>query len=80
MPSMAEHPVVEAYVRAFGLYIDNADFDEIGPALVEARDMLEVLTHRSVQRAVEQGHSWTSIGASLGVSRQAAKQRFGAGI
>jgi hypothetical protein len=29
-----------------------------------------------VRRARQRGHSWTTIGAALGVSRQAAQQRF----
>lgn len=33
--------------------------------------------HQAVQRALEHGASWSEIGGVLGVSRQAAFQRFG---
>lgn len=38
-----------------------------------ARDTL----HRAVHTALDQGASWSEIGGVLGVSRQAAFQRFG---
>ena len=33
--------------------------------------------HHAVHAAIDQGASWTDIGGVLGVSRQAAFQRFG---
>lgn len=42
-------------------------------ALVEAEDGLR----KAVAAARAYGYSWVMIGASLGVSRQAAQQRFG---
>jgi hypothetical protein len=33
--------------------------------------------HRHVSSARRSGHSWAAIGYALGVSRQAAQQRFG---
>jgi hypothetical protein len=33
--------------------------------------------HRRVSSARRSGHSWAAIGYALGVSRQAAQQRFG---
>lgn len=38
-----------------------------------ARDAL----HRAVREALDDGATWSDIGAVLGVSRQAAFQRFG---
>lgn len=40
---------------------------------------LDKLTRESVQRARAAGHSWTEIGQALGVSKQAAWERFSDG-
>lgn len=64
--------------EALELFYDDADFDRVGPQLVRARDEVEILTIRAVARARERGRSWTDIGAALGVTRQAARQRFDA--
>ena len=48
--------------------------------LVDARKALEraeVQIDQAVHAARAEGASWTVIGAALGVSRQAARQRFG---
>lgn len=37
---------------------------------------LDKLTRDSVQRAREAGHSWTEIGAALGVAKQTAWERY----
>jgi hypothetical protein len=37
------------------------------------------LLHEAVTQARRAGHSWAVIGAQLGISRQAAQQRFGPG-
>jgi hypothetical protein len=37
---------------------------------------LDKLTRESVQKARAAGHSWTQIGQALGVSKQAAWERF----
>jgi len=39
--------------------------------------MAELDLHRRVGNARRGGHSWAAIGMMLGVSRQAAQQRFG---
>lgn len=43
---------------------------------VVAREILQQV-RRAVERAREAGHTWAEIGAVLGISRQAAFQRFG---
>jgi hypothetical protein len=40
-------------------------------------NVAEINLRRHVNIARSNGHSWTSIGLALGVSRQAAQQRFG---
>lgn len=37
---------------------------------------LDKLTRQSVKRARDAGHSWTQIGEALGVTKQAAWERF----
>jgi hypothetical protein len=37
----------------------------------------ELMLRRQVDAARKDGHSWAAIGYALGVSRQAAQQRFG---
>jgi hypothetical protein len=41
---------------------------------------VEKLLYQSVQSAREAGHSWAEIGKVMGVSRQAAWQRFSRGL
>jgi hypothetical protein len=70
--------------EALADWIESDDF-EPGPAydvrpIVAARNELEVARQHlidEVRSAHNAGLSWTAIGAILGVSRQAARQRFG---
>ena len=45
--------------------------------LLEIRSLLDDVIAESVNNLHEQGYSWTEIAAVLGVSRQAARQRYG---
>jgi hypothetical protein len=45
----------------------------------EARE-IERLTGEWVDKAREAGASWAQIGTALGISRQAAQQRFGRNV
>lgn len=49
---------------------------ELG-AVVTAQDALDRAVVLYVQAARLDGHSWADIGGALGVSRQAARERFG---
>lgn len=69
-----------AYVRALELYETpgiHSDFDVIGPVLAQARRELDELTRLAVDRAVRRGEPWSRIGPALGVTRQAAQQKYG---
>ena len=46
------------------------------PAIVAVRDQVEEFLHQWVAVARGRGHTWSLIGKTLGVSRQAAWQRF----
>ena len=45
--------------------------------LVELSDVLDVALHDAVNTLRARGHSFTEVGAALGITRQAARQRFG---
>ncbi|EYB68211.1 hypothetical protein DEIPH_ctg025orf0050 [Deinococcus phoenicis] len=45
----------------------------------QAKAETEALLHSSVTAARNAGHSWEAIGRALGMTRQAAQQRFGRG-
>ena len=46
------------------------------PKITAVQDRVNDFLHRWVQLARERGHTWADIGGILGVSRQAAWQRF----
>jgi hypothetical protein len=56
--------------------VDAADLRHIGEAMQDAEDADQKLAD-AIRTARAHGHSWTSIGVVLGVSKQAAQQRFG---
>ena len=70
--------------EAIADWIESDEFQP-GPGydlrpIVAARDELETARQQltdEVRAAHEAGLSWTVIGAVLGISRQAARQRFG---
>lgn len=47
--------------------------------VADAQGSVDTLLHSSVSAARSAGHSWETIGSTLGMSRQAAQQRFGKG-
>lgn len=46
--------------------------------LAEHQAAVERATEVMIQRALDQGESWSSIGAALGVTKQAAHQKWSA--
>jgi hypothetical protein len=61
--------------------LTRTDFEDIGDlrAIAEATDSVragEARVLELVQLARANGRSWTQIGIALGVSRQAARERF----
>jgi hypothetical protein len=57
---------------------DDGDLDAL-PALVDLDELTSQLVVAAVHalRAEPQARSWAAIGRSLGITRQAAQQRFG---
>lgn len=65
-------------VRAYARRVEVADPDDLAD-LVAIRDQVDELLGDVVRRMREhQGWSWAEIAAPLGITRQAAQQRFGA--
>lgn len=67
---------VRRIIRRAGARVGQADDWELGE-LVGLRDEVEDAIARAVQGLRAQGHSWAYIGDGLGISRQAAQQRYG---
>jgi hypothetical protein len=74
-----------ALKRALALQDDGAEIADVGPLLQQARRHLAALRRDLddlVDRAVREAafgnrkRSWTEIGRSLGVSRQAVQQKY----
>jgi hypothetical protein len=58
----------------------SEDWDKTISLVIKAnRDLAvaDLVLRRAVRVAKTAGHSWAAIGFALGVSRQAAQQRFG---
>lgn len=55
-----------------------AAIESANQVAVEVGALVDRLIGYYVERARSEGHSWSQIGALMGISRQAAQQRFGA--
>jgi hypothetical protein len=77
----------EAYFDAVAAWVESDEFEagemrDATPlwrvrAAREALDRAEAFLDAEVRAVHDLGFSWTLIGVQLGVSRQAARQRFG---
>lgn len=63
-------------IRAHGRRIGNGDIDGLA-YLVDLADQLDTTTQTAVTQLRDFGYSWTEIGTRLGITRQAAQQRWG---
>lgn len=61
------------------LNTDPAVYLELVARTAQARGLTDGLLRSAVSAARGGGHSWEAIGQTLGMSRQAAQQRFGLG-
>ena len=69
----------QGILDAMGKRFENWDksVSLVVAANTQLNNVAEINLRRQVNIARSNGHSWTSIGLALGVSRQAAQQRFG---
>ena len=68
---------VRRIMRAYGRRVADLDIEGL-KGLVDLRTELDDQIRTSAQLLQAQGYSWAEIGRVLGVSKQAAQQRFGA--
>jgi len=67
---------VRRIMRAYGRRVADLDIEGL-KGLVELRAELDAQIVESAQTLQAQGYSWAEIGRVLGISKQAAQQRFG---
>ncbi len=67
---------VRRIMRAYGRRVADLDIEGL-KGLVDLRSELDAQIKESAQQLQAQGYSWAEIGRVLGVSKQAAQQRFG---
>jgi hypothetical protein len=63
-------------IRAFGRRIAAGDIDALADAAILSGH-LDLTIKEAVSGLRERGYSWADIGLQLGVTRQAAQQRWG---
>jgi hypothetical protein len=63
-------------MRAYGRRVADRDIEGL-KGLVDLRTELDDQIRASAKALQEQGYSWAEIGRVLGISKQAAQQRFG---
>jgi hypothetical protein len=66
-------------LRAGARRLADSDPDDL-PALVSLRDQLDTAIVQAVTGQRDNGFSWAQIGEALGMSRQAAQQKYGAKV
>ncbi len=57
--------------------LGKADVQAMLSAATRLRDMADALREQAVVQARKAGWSWEAIGRSLGITKQAAQQRYG---
>ncbi len=78
---------IERKIRALEKWADEVDERDLVPIdlsaldriveLVDERERIDGALVDAIQAARAAGHTWGQIGLSLGVSKQAAQQRYG---
>lgn len=67
---------LERMVRAAGRRVAEADEPELAE-LVRLRDVVDESIRSAVDGWRRMGRSWSEVGRALGITKQAAAQRFG---
>lgn len=67
--------MVRRMIRAHGRRVGDGDPIDLVP-LVELRGVLEAAIGQAVAGLVAEGFSWREVGEGMGVSREAAWQRY----
>lgn len=72
----AYHDFARRIVRAYGRRVATGDIEAIA-ALVALAEQIDDTIAYAIGGLREFGYSWTDIATRLGISRQAAQQRWG---
>jgi len=67
---------VRRILRAYSRRVGNGDVEALN-LLVGLADEIDAAMAEAVKGLRDQGYSWADIGSRLGISRQAAQQRWG---
>jgi hypothetical protein len=73
------HAFARRIIRAYGKRVANGDIEAL-PELIELAASLDEATTDAVKGLRAFGYSWNEIAARVGMSRQAAQQRWGRSI
>lgn len=68
---------VRRILQAMGRRVGDRDIEAL-PVLAELAAELDSVTLLAVANLYSHGYSWTDIGRALGITRQAARQRYAA--
>lgn len=55
----------------------HVDVEDLVLSFGQVRAALDAAEQRAVTHLRERGHSWAHVGKALGITRQAAQQRYG---
>ena len=64
-------------LRAYSRRIANGDIDALTVMATLATDLDHAMTEAITELRARHGYSWADIGTRLGITRQAAQQRWG---
>lgn len=73
MPAKDPPDRIKSALRAYQETIDPMDKLQASRRIREAAEELEAMT---IQKARQEGATWTEIGSSYGLTKQGAQQRF----
>ena len=68
--------MVHRMLKAYGARVGHADMEDL-EQLVALRTDLDRITAEAIQQLRQTGYSWADVGEVMGVTRQAAQQRWG---
>lgn len=70
------HAMLTRMVRSYGRRLADSDPSDLADALQLARQLEDAIGNAVAELRAVHGFSFTDVGAALGITRQAAQQRF----
>jgi hypothetical protein len=71
---------VRRVVRAYGRRVSDKDIEALGEMAAVQRELDTAMRAAVAQLQGSGDYSWADIGRVLGITRQAAQQRYGKGV